>query len=102
MFSFDVARPGSGPVIAAHGEVDASTARQLAAALESEITSAPGSTVTVDLSDVSFLDSTGLGALVSAKKAASATGGDVALRGVPTRIMRILEITSLTQVFTIG
>lgn len=101
LFSADTAREASGPVVTAHGEVDASTAGHLSAALASALHSAGGQPITVDLSDVSFLDSTGLGSLVAAKKAAAAAGSDLRLRSVPPRIMKILQITSLTEIFAI-
>lgn len=98
-FEYDTSGAGDERLVTARGEIDASTARGLAAALDDVLDTAPAVTLTVDLGDVSFLDSTGLGVLVKAKKRAEAGGGDIVLANVPDRIVRILEITSLTQVF---
>jgi anti-sigma B factor antagonist len=56
----------------------------------------------VDLGDVSFIDSSGLGALVSALKTLkrSETGGDVRLARVQAPVVSLLEIIRLNRVFT--
>ena len=67
-------RPGDDGVahLVVAGEVDVSTAAELTAAGEQAL-SAPGCRgLRVDLADVSFLDSTGLGALVGLRNAALA------------------------------
>jgi anti-sigma B factor antagonist len=56
----------------------------------------------VDLSQVSFIDSSGLGALVSALKTLkrSDNGGDVRLANVQAPVVSLLEIIRLNRVFT--
>jgi len=56
----------------------------------------------VDLSDVGFIDSSGLGALVSALKTLkrSDNGGDVRLARVQAPVVSLLEIIRLNRVFT--
>ena len=56
----------------------------------------------VDLADVSFIDSSGLGALVSALKTLkrSDVGGDVRLARVQAQVVSLLEIIRLNRVFT--
>jgi anti-sigma B factor antagonist len=96
------------PVVRAAGEVDVSTAPTL----REQLVDLPEGTprVIVDLSEVTFLDSTGLGVLVAGQKrlrsslpegeSAEATGG---LDLVVTRpqILKVLEVTGLTSIFTI-
>jgi anti-sigma B factor antagonist len=55
----------------------------------------------VDMSDVSFVDSSGLGALVSALKALKVLkgGGDVRLANVQPPVVALLEIIRLHRVF---
>jgi anti-sigma B factor antagonist len=55
----------------------------------------------VDLTDVSFIDSSGLGALVSALKTLkrSDDGGDVRLARVQAPVVSLLEIIRLNRVF---
>lgn len=53
----------------------------------------------IDLRAVTFLDSTGLGALVTIRNATVAMDKEIALRNVPRRVQRLLAITGLDQVF---
>ena len=52
----------------------------------------------LDLSGVSFIDSTGLATLVGLYKEASAAGGDMSITGVQDQVYVIFEITHLHQV----
>ena len=56
----------------------------------------------VDLGDVSFIDSSGLGALVSALKTLKANGGngDIRLAQVQEPVVSLLEIIRLNRVFS--
>ncbi len=53
----------------------------------------------VDLGNVTFIDSSGLGALISALKVLRANGGDLKLANVSEPVRSILEITRLLRVF---
>ena len=53
----------------------------------------------VDLTDVEFLDSTGLGVLVSGLKRFRTLGGDLTIVCTRPRILKVFEITGLTTVF---
>jgi anti-sigma B factor antagonist len=55
--------------------------------------------IVVDMSGVSFLDSSGLAALVSGLKAAREAGGTLKLAGVNEQARQVFEITRLDQVF---
>lgn len=57
--------------------------------------------VVVDLSSVDFIDSTGLGALVSCLKGASAAGGDLRLCSVSKPVRTLFELTRMHRVFNI-
>jgi anti-sigma B factor antagonist len=94
-------RAGSSPpVIAVGGEIDVATAPQLRECLHRVIARGE-STVLVDLLNVTFLDSTALGVLVGALKRCRELGGDLQLVVADSRIVKIFEITGLTNVFTI-
>ncbi len=57
----------------------------------------------VDLSDVEFVDSAGLAALVKAMKDARGSGGDVRLVRSPNPdASRVFELTKFDQVFVMG
>jgi anti-sigma B factor antagonist len=55
----------------------------------------------VDLTDVGFLDSTGLGALVAARTTASEHGASLPLVCTHQRILKLFTITGLDGVFRI-
>lgn len=86
--------------IDAAGEIDATTAPGLRTSVYEAIDANPGEVVTVDLSRVEFLDSTGLGVLVGALKHARTGGGDIALDGAPAHVWKVFQITGLDRVFT--
>lgn len=56
--------------------------------------------VLVDLSDTSFMDSSGLGGLVGSLKLARQAGGDLRVFGVGPQVREVLRLTSLDRVFT--
>ena len=91
---------GALPVIAVSGEIDVATAPQLRECLHRVIAEGDA-TVVLDLLGVTFLDSTALGVLVGALKRCRELGGELHVVVADPRIMKIFEITGLTNVFTI-
>jgi len=57
--------------------------------------------IEVDLSQTSFLDSCGLGALIALHKTACDRGGNVRLLHPQSPVERVLELTRLHRVFQI-
>jgi anti-sigma B factor antagonist len=55
--------------------------------------------VVLQLDQVEFVDSSGIGALVRLVQAARAKGGDLKLSGVPPKIRKTLEMTNLLSQF---
>ena len=53
----------------------------------------------LDLSEVGYMDSTGLGIFVGFYKAVKANGGHVKIVGVNTRLKRLFEITGLVKLW---
>jgi anti-sigma B factor antagonist len=96
-----VTRHGSGevPVVAVNGEIDVYAAPALRDGLTELLED--GSSVVVDLTDVGFLDSTGLGALVAARTTASEKGASLPLVCTHQRILKLFTITGLDEVFSI-
>ena len=94
--------PGA-TVVDVSGEIDLHTAPGLRAALEPAVQTAreQGTAVVVDLSGVSFLDSTGLGELVGAHKALAESGGRLHVVAVGDRVRRLLGLTGLTEVLAV-
>jgi anti-sigma B factor antagonist len=55
----------------------------------------------VDLTNASYLDSTGLGVLLSAAKRSAQLGGSLVIAGAQPEIARVFHITGLDSLFTI-
>ena len=55
----------------------------------------------LDLSNVTFIDSTGLGVLVSCRNRCRDRQGDVVLRNPSESTRKVLAITALDQIFTV-
>ena len=89
---------GDGHLVTVSGEVDLATAPQLPEALAQ----ARNGTVRLDISAVTFLDSSGLQALVASHRYISRTGGRLIICGPLEPIVhRSLELTGLTDVLDI-
>lgn len=94
-------RPDEGfTTVAVGGEIDLSTAPRLREQLH-ELIDAGSARLVIDLQAVRFLDSTALGVLIGALRAARERGGDTHLVCGPGRVAKVLEITRLDQAFDI-
>ena len=87
-------------IVSVAGEVDVYTAAQLRAALDEEVAQGHVQLV-VNLDDVTFLDSTGLGVLVGRLKLVRNQSGWLRLVCSNERILRVFRITGLDKVFGI-
>jgi anti-sigma B factor antagonist len=87
---------GPWSVITATGEVDLSSASQLREAVTGYL-AADRVDLVVDLTAVTFLDSTGLGLLVGAAKRSRNAGGSLRVVCDNPRVLRLLRITGLDK-----
>lgn len=87
-------------VLSASGELDVNTAPELREHL-SRLINGGARQITVDLAEVSFVDSTALSVLVSALKRLRQADGDLALASPNPSVRRVFEITGLTRLFTV-
>ena len=93
--------PGSDRnVITVSGEVDLATSPDLDAAIIAGLDSGAGSLV-VDLTDVSFMDSSGLGVIVRGLKRCREADKDLDLVITNERVLKVFGITGLDQVIPI-
>lgn len=79
------------------GEIDAYTAPKLRDTLMPKAEQA-GAKLFVDLSEVSYMDSTGLGVLVGVFKTVTANNGTLLIDGMTERVKRLFDITGLSDV----
>ena len=82
------------------GEVDVLTSPRLKTALVA-VVDAGATTVVINLDRVRYMDSTGLGVIVSATKRVREKDGSIVLTGLSPHLMKIFEITGLRKVFDV-
>ena len=94
------ARHGEMLVVSVSGEIDVYTAGSLREALTGVI--APDhADLIVDLTEVTFMDSTGLGVLIGSVKQVREFGGRVQLVVAEGKVVNIMRVTAVTQMFTV-
>jgi anti-sigma B factor antagonist len=87
-------------VVSVRGEVDVYSAPTLRKALHDAMDTEHASLL-VDLSDIAFIDSTGLGVLVAGQNRASELGGKLDVVCDQERVLKLFRITGLDEVFGI-
>lgn len=84
--------------LAAEGDLDVRSAPDLQREVSRALDSGPGD-LELDLSEVTFLDSSALGALVGIKRTVEDDGRALHIVGVSTKVMRVLQLTGLDVLF---
>ncbi|WP_409303962.1 anti-sigma factor antagonist [Peribacillus sp. SCS-155] len=82
------------------GEIDAYTAPKLRESLF-PLSEQEGVSMVVDLSEVNYMDSTGLGVFVGLFKSVRAHDGQFKLVGLSERLRRLFDITGLADIIDI-
>jgi anti-anti-sigma factor len=86
-------------VVSVQGEVDLVSSDQLRRVLDDALQETPR--VTLDLTELTFIDSSGLSALVDAHRKARDAGGTLTLRHPTPMLRRLLDITRLETLLVI-
>jgi anti-sigma B factor antagonist len=86
--------------IALHGELDVATASDLRTEFAQHL-DAGRRVIRVDAGDVTFIDSTALGAIISASERCRHEHGSLILTNVPSRMSRLLMLAGLEQVLLV-
>ena len=92
---------GNWTVIEVKGELDLATVPALRERIDA-VSDGGAARLAVDLTEVTFMDSSSLGLLVAALKHARERGGDLALVGINGSPARVLALTGLDQVFRVA
>ena len=80
------------------GDLDVNSVRELKKCLDEYIdTDKPN--VVIDCTQLNYIDSTGLGALVSALKKVQAYDGSIKITALKPYLKKIFEVTGLTKLF---
>lgn len=103
MTKLEVARTEAGgvPVLRLRGRLTLGEgARSLRGAI-SDIAAEGHKSLLLDLAELSYIDSSGLGSLVAGFNSLKSQGGSVGLCQVPERVRELLEMTGLAAIFRI-
>lgn len=92
---------GDRAVLTVRGELDAYSAPGLEDQVVRLLTTQGVTTIVLDLSGTGFLDSSGLRAILTAQRRLTEGGGQLSLRSPSEPVTRLLEITGLTDHFTL-
>ena len=84
-------------LIEVHGEIDIATADSLSGPVEKALQTSRS--LIIDLADTTFMDSSGLAALLRARKKLQEVGGTITLRSPHERVLRILQLTGTDRLF---
>lgn len=97
---FDVGvRSGVVTTVEATGELDAASSKELERVLTEVL--ADNQDIAVDLTRVTFIDSSGLRVVTAAARDAEASGATLVVSGASTAVRRIFEITGLGGLLSI-
>lgn len=81
------------------GELDAENCGELADVFQGV---AADASVSLDLGGTSFIDSSGISALLAERERRQRHGGDLTVAACSAPVRRVLEITGLVEVFGLG
>jgi anti-anti-sigma factor len=84
-------------VVTVVGELEPSTAPQLERELQASAFTSNCTRLVIDLTGVTFMDSSGLGVVLNAHKKMRARDGRLVVRQPSRTVQRLLEITALTN-----
>ncbi|MDW3216116.1 MAG: STAS domain-containing protein [Ilumatobacteraceae bacterium] len=84
-------------VIEVVGEIDASTAGQLADAIAER-----EGDVVIDVAGVAFIDSSGIRALIASQQAVEAQGATLTIRNPSPAVLRLFQLSSLEEFFNLA
>jgi stage II sporulation protein AA (anti-sigma F factor antagonist) len=98
-FSAERVDCGDEVILALHGEFDLGGV----AGFERVVSQvAPGSSVILDLRDISFMDSSGLQQLITLQRRATAEGWSLRLANPQQQVVRLLQISGVGEFLTIA
>ena len=100
LLSPEIRRADNHALVLLSGELDASTAGELYEQL-AELSRDGVVHVALDLSELEFMDSTGLSVIIAEHKRTNASGGELMILAPQSQVQRMFEMTGLTGVLRI-
>ena len=99
--SVSVRRTAAEAVVTLTGEIDMSTVQRLAKVVDDILTADPPPRIVLDLANITFCDSQGLGTLVVLSRKATMAQSYLLLTNVGEFLLRVLDITGLRGALSI-
>ncbi len=100
IFHVEAATTEASTVVRLQGELDMATAPRLRDVLQAALDESPSS-LTVDLSELGFADSTGIGVLAAAARRAERDGCSLVVRSPCMAVLKVLRLTGVDQLLAI-
>lgn len=97
---YEVARDRTHAAVALHGELDILAAPELRHVL-GDVLDEGATEVVLDVGDLEFMDSSGLGVLVGCHRRLARHGGRLRIVGAHHSVARVLAVTGLDRVFQV-
>jgi anti-anti-sigma factor len=97
-FDYTILRDGDTITVAPEGDISLETIPVLREVLRNVVESQQSGRIDVDMTAVNFLDSSGIGVLVAAKRAAATRGVDLMLTEPGPMIRMVLQISNLEEI----
>ena len=85
-------------VVSVAGELDLETVPRLRALVDGELARSGAANLLLDLSEASFLDSSGLGVILGRYREISGAGGRMGITGARKAVRRVLRLSGVTQI----
>jgi anti-sigma B factor antagonist len=94
-------RDGDAAVVAVMGEIDLHNSRDLREVLLEQLEDGTAKRLVINLSEVPYMDSSALAAMVESLQRISKTGGKVYLTNLQPRVRGLLEVARLNTIFVV-
>jgi anti-anti-sigma factor len=95
-FEFAVREGNGRATMVLRGDLDAYTGQRFSECLQTTIAGTKGD-VAMDMSDVSFVDSSGIAILVATAKSLRERGNNLVIQSPPPMLTKVLEMTGVTK-----
>jgi len=89
---------GNTLLVSVAGELDLDTAPRMRTLIDARLSHTGARHLLLDMSGVSFLDSSGLGAILGRYRTVSASGGAMGIAGARTAVKRVLRLSGVSQI----
>lgn len=97
----DIREEGDQLLVRISGEIDHHSAVSVRTEIDSKISSARPKRTVIELSNIDFMDSSGLGLIMGRYQKMRAVGGELVLREPNERVLKIFKLAGLEKIVVI-